>query len=337
MRGIVCGLNEDRIPAARSKIGWSSAHVRRILSSRQVLGEYQPMRHLSKFERVPAGEVITGFYPPIIEPAIFYRVQDRLSKNVCRSGPKKGVTNLFQGVVKCEHCGASMVITSKRGITKLVCSNANRHNGCAYKLITYSHVERAILSVVWETVIPAMGQKDDRAEKLIAAQGELKTTKGKIETLQEIQTETPSKATGKSLADLEAKQDALTQEIEALAATVQDDRLTGWTKVEKNDENRLRLSAILASEIDRIVIDADKKKAVLTMKGNGAAKWQISWGPGRNNPNTGFYFEGEFNPYADNLLVWESPENTNLDYLNAQFERRIKAGEYQIAEYQVAA
>lgn len=135
--GAICTiLNSEAIPTfGKSKV-WSQATVRRVLTFRAVLGEYQPLdRRDGKVE--PRGEPIKDYYPPIIDESLFYQVQGQLAiRSTSRPSKKTEKFNLWHGIAKCYECGSSMQVVNKgkppKGYTYLMCYQS-RSGGCKAK------------------------------------------------------------------------------------------------------------------------------------------------------------------------------------------------------------
>lgn len=129
-RQIATRLNEEGIPAFRGENGWHGSSVQKILSNEGVLGVFQPHRRANG-KRIPDGEPIPNYYPPIIDEVLFWRVRASVeSRSKGAAGRKgKGYANLLQGLGMCE-CGASLVYVDKgkspKGGQYLVCSRAKR-------------------------------------------------------------------------------------------------------------------------------------------------------------------------------------------------------------------
>lgn len=104
--GVICKtLNNERIPTFRSdenrriKSKWQGSTVRKFLTDRAVLGEYQPHRFVEGV-RQPVGEPLTNYYPAIIHEDQFNRVQACLSTRRPETGQAttRG-NNIFTGLV----------------------------------------------------------------------------------------------------------------------------------------------------------------------------------------------------------------------------------------------
>ncbi|TOB64659.1 recombinase family protein [Vibrio parahaemolyticus] len=151
-------LNEEQIPPwGRSKTGWQTSYIKKILKARTVLGEYQP-HIVTNRVRKAVGEPVFGFYPAVIDPNTFKLAQMTMTARDKRSGGvrKDKVNNLFTGLAKCKHCGNTMHFVDKgkppKGNQYLLCSLAKTgavHNGvsCKRASIRYQETEDAILTV----------------------------------------------------------------------------------------------------------------------------------------------------------------------------------------------
>ncbi|MFS2263097.1 recombinase family protein [Vibrio vulnificus] len=152
-------LNSEGLkPWGRSKTGWQTTYIKKVLRSRTVLGEYQPHKMVER-KRVPDGETIPDFYPPIIDPVTFKKADLAIRSRDRRpvSQRKLEVNNLFTGLVSCKKCGNTMHYVNKgsgsKGGQYLVCSLARTgatKNGvkCSYFSMRYPIVESAILTTV---------------------------------------------------------------------------------------------------------------------------------------------------------------------------------------------
>lgn len=152
-------LNREKIPAARSSRGWCQSTVRKILSSRAVLGEFQP-HTLNPITRKydPVGEPIIGYFPQIIDEAKFNAVQARLANGTHRAGRTAKIENLFGGITKCGYCGARMDVVTKgkfpNDVRNLVCDGARRgFTECSHVGLKCNELERAFMEYCKENDI----------------------------------------------------------------------------------------------------------------------------------------------------------------------------------------
>jgi hypothetical protein len=95
----------------RSK-GWTNAYVWRLLSSPSLKGVYQPMVTGTDGKKVPDGDAVLGYYPVVIDPEVWQRVQDVLELRRTRKGPTgKKVASLFSGFLWDARTQGRMYIT----------------------------------------------------------------------------------------------------------------------------------------------------------------------------------------------------------------------------------
>ncbi len=132
--------------SSRNKTGgWRKSYITKILRSRAVIGEFQPLK---KGQAV--GEPILNYYPPAISPDLFYQVQAVLTANAERNGNAGGRTgkasSLFTHVIKCGLCGSPIHYIDKgkppKGAGYLHCDRARRLKECSAKAIRYDEFEQ---------------------------------------------------------------------------------------------------------------------------------------------------------------------------------------------------
>ncbi|MEE8347511.1 MAG: recombinase family protein [Dehalococcoidia bacterium] len=102
IRRIARRLNEEGLHTRRGGL-WSMVTARDILRNRAYLGTY------SRFGvRVPAS------HPPLISPADFGRVQERLDERRPKSVARKASRFLLSGLAYCGYCGNKMIGVTRR-------------------------------------------------------------------------------------------------------------------------------------------------------------------------------------------------------------------------------
>lgn len=109
---IVRTLTREKVPGWGRKGLWTKAYVHKILTGKVVLGEHQPRKN-----GLPDGEPLPDYYPRVIEPALWERVQEALTarKDLLPNGDPPGrvgekVTNLFSGMLTEALSGQRMLI-----------------------------------------------------------------------------------------------------------------------------------------------------------------------------------------------------------------------------------
>jgi len=146
-------LNQEGVEPFGISKGWQKSSVQKILSSRAVLGEFQPMRKIEG-KRTPIGETVKNYYPPIIDEERFFAAQGARIARRMGGGGRKGdqVSNLFSKVARCGYCNSRMhyLNKGKRGGRVLVCDAARRGLGCRATQWNYLDFESSFLSFVRE-------------------------------------------------------------------------------------------------------------------------------------------------------------------------------------------
>ena len=143
-------------PAGRRKgsqgNGWRMSYVRKILTNRAVLGEYQPYTKRGANKRVPDGEPILKYFPQIIDEEIFNATQQRLRMNkTLKIAGRTGLCwNLFTYTAKCAYCGGPMKFRDRgprpKGGQYLTCDRADRGFGCKLNSVRYDEFQNVILN-----------------------------------------------------------------------------------------------------------------------------------------------------------------------------------------------
>jgi DNA invertase Pin-like site-specific DNA recombinase len=157
-------LNERRADTwSKSGKVWRESYVKKILSNRSVLGEYQPHRvsYLGgKRHRIADGEPISNYFPKVVDELLYREAHDAIARrasgqtNHSRGGGRKGVglANLFTGLLACGLCRNGYVLINKGNDRSdgryLVCSIARISDRCSAKPYRYHSVESALLAII---------------------------------------------------------------------------------------------------------------------------------------------------------------------------------------------
>jgi len=159
--------NLDRFPIPTNKRKnknplWARTSLTRILTTKSVLGEYQP--HIGKHggigdkKRKPLGKPILNYYPQIIDEKTYLKAQvARKSRAVGRGKLSNNhFSNLFRSFIKCGSCDGKMEFVDKgkdkfRGGKYLTCSNSKRGGECSQnKHYKYLPLELMLLHLTTE-------------------------------------------------------------------------------------------------------------------------------------------------------------------------------------------
>lgn len=88
---------------------WQTGTVQHILWNKAVIGHFQPCKRGVGREVVPVGEVITNYYPQIVDDETFFKCKARMDALPPKRGRRSGtVSNLFTGKLFCGYCGRRM-------------------------------------------------------------------------------------------------------------------------------------------------------------------------------------------------------------------------------------
>lgn len=87
---------------------WQRTSIRKVLDSRKVLGEFQPMKKVGG-KLVADGEPWVGHFPQIVSTELFNRVNGNRAVRMKTKGGRKSarLVNLFSTMVKCSCCGGN--------------------------------------------------------------------------------------------------------------------------------------------------------------------------------------------------------------------------------------
>ena len=166
-------LNRENIAPFRAGKRWHSTTISKILRSRAVLGDYQP-----RFaDGTRDGEPAIGYYgEPVIDPALFQRVQGYLDANRTRGKRPSGeeFRNLFRGLARCSECGGNMGLhrRSKDKVDVYECYGIGL-GICTNKVRTKSKLlEAFVLEHVTELPLKAKSEAAERRRKFDVASAE---------------------------------------------------------------------------------------------------------------------------------------------------------------------
>lgn len=173
--------------------GWQKSTVTKILSNRQLIGEYE-LHKMIDGKRERTGEVIKDYFPKAIDESLFYQVQELIERHRNTEGNAGGktgkATNIFAHVVKCGLCGGAMHFIDKGTLPKggqyLHCDNSRRkkEEQCTAKPVRYNEFETMFFENVEELDINNIIPKESDSEKRIhEIEKKFRSNKGQISNL----------------------------------------------------------------------------------------------------------------------------------------------------------
>lgn len=107
--------NREGWPVPGTADDWHKTLPHKLIHNRRVLGEFEPMVKDGK-ERRSTGECWQNYYPAVVSPELFAAAQAAAERR--RMLPKRrdcGYHNVFQGLLRCGHCGATLARKRKAG------------------------------------------------------------------------------------------------------------------------------------------------------------------------------------------------------------------------------
>lgn len=187
-------LNREGVPTPTGRGKWFNSTVADMSKSIAAIGQYQPYTgHQKGATRKPEGEPIQGFYPAVIDPDQFHRVQ---AIRAGRRNPAARVAshtfkNLLVGQVVCGQCGGVVGYLKStfpkkphwkprgvlrcNGVARGLCSNRSR--------VSYDDLEADLLPFI--STMP-LGRRADVAgdeSMLLALAGQRTELAAKIDAL----------------------------------------------------------------------------------------------------------------------------------------------------------
>jgi DNA invertase Pin-like site-specific DNA recombinase len=173
-------LNESGVKTFKGKT-WVATTIKFLLKNPAVIGEYHAGCRVGG-RKVKTGQVVKDYYPQIIAPRVFHRVQARFRLNPARIGrPQAEDANLFAGIIKCPYCGSSMGINAASSSHAFICWRSV-NGGCVRARIPVRMVERAVITST-AAIAESMALAKVDAEKIEALEGEVALIKKKVANL----------------------------------------------------------------------------------------------------------------------------------------------------------
>jgi len=128
-------LNTNLIAVFGKSKFWHKSYVRKIISNRSVLGEFQPHSNVDGIKQA-VGDPIKHYYPQIITEEEFLLANAAIEKRTKIHKGRKGTnfSNIFSGLVYCGICNSKMILRNRglasKGGKCLICSNKLVSAGC---------------------------------------------------------------------------------------------------------------------------------------------------------------------------------------------------------------
>lgn len=308
-------LNERGIPSFKGRT-WGGSSVAQILTSPTVIGLYQPYRGKGK-DRVKVGEPIRGLYAPVLDEETFYAAQ-KATKDRFRTRTTKHPAryNLWQKILKCEHCHAAMNLYTKgpKQPPYLRCYEAAK-GACNAKAIRVDRSEKAFKELLTKVNSLALVQSDARSlqSKLYEVQGRIAEQQELIAESQKLLLTRRSPTILEMIADaderiqeLQREESELEQALAADAITNKEDFLArvdlcSYEGRARANElmKRLSLVATVSKVDDTITYNVFKKELKIATLTDTSADASIKVRSRSGGVTTAMYRQGE----TDDLSV----------------------------------
>lgn len=254
--GILNRLNQEGVPPIGRTSEWERSYVRKILDSRAVLGEYQPMKGSRAPNRVPEGDPIPNYYPAIIDEPLWHAAQQAIQARMRRSGrPATSSKNAFSGLLYDALDGEKLHVSGTRGYKYLVSAAAiQKRTGAQWRTFSLDAFQAAVLSQLKELAASDLFA-DPGAGKLAVLQGRLGDVEKRLAVALakfEADPESPTWADRVSQYDKEKR--ALVKELAEASREASNPLSGSWAEavqlMAEDDPQRLR--AALFTTVERI-------------------------------------------------------------------------------------
>lgn len=218
---------------------WATSSVGALLHNESVIGNLVlPEVKLKAKEGEPPPEPVPdrfdGYYPRIIDDALFYAVQTQRPAPKGRTSPLK--TNLFTGLLRCGYCGGPLQVDTRtkgdRRTSTIRCTRKRKGLGCQNTPWPYHHFEEAFFQFVSEVrvadiLMPSQDKRQEelqgRADKLkaeqVAAQLSIDRLMRQIEGM-----ESAPRSLSARIAELEQELDRIQPALTAVEQQLNDER-----------------------------------------------------------------------------------------------------------------
>jgi DNA invertase Pin-like site-specific DNA recombinase len=165
---------------------WTKAYVRKILTSRAALGEYQPRKNGK-----PEDDSVPGYYPrvPGLTEELWQKAQDALAGRRDRPGsPGKRVANLFSGLLWDARSRSRMLIawqtrggTGRRQKARVLVSADSMEGRGPTVSFPHQVFEEGLLVLLAEVDPAALG--NGQSEEVAALEGEVERLRGSVDAI----------------------------------------------------------------------------------------------------------------------------------------------------------
>ncbi len=164
---------------------WYESYIKKILTNRAVLGEFQPRKFAEtryNKTKVSAGDMCPNYYPKVVDDNLFAASQLAISKRKVTGAGRKGKknSNLFSGLLICKSCGSGISYINKgagpKGGKYLRCSSSHLNAECNEPAWRYSDVESSLINALHQIDFEAvLNDTNSKLEKLTSTKFKLES------------------------------------------------------------------------------------------------------------------------------------------------------------------
>lgn len=156
-RGIASKFNDENVQHisthTRTKGTWYPSFIQKIINNEAVVGTFTPTKLTEDGKRVPdLANKIEKYYPEAVSETLFNKVQAIIKSNEKKGGRQgKRMSNVLQGTIYCNDCGATMQYVNKNSKTAefyLRCSKGSIKACGNSKLFRYQLIERSVVEII---------------------------------------------------------------------------------------------------------------------------------------------------------------------------------------------
>jgi len=289
LRDITSALNsEGSVNISGRAAHYDISYIHKIIRNRAVIGEYQPCKTVYKGvqQRLPIGEPIKAYYPPILSEDTFFAAQHAIASRKRMTGPATKFTNVFKGILFCsdgsamhmQGSGAWRFYTSANAIARLP-----DHTKGRFPVIAFETAFMYGGAGMWH-VAEVDQRANDYAQQLAAVEGKLEATTKRLAEINAALTDAASAASATALVPvltaLAADKDTLEAKRGELKARIANTKAGSISEVAEDlwklydqdtaltEEQRQRLQPLIYRLVERIDVEFSAKSTATAIRCN---------------------------------------------------------------------
>ena len=308
----------EKLKAKGHAQAWGTSSVDKILKNRATIGEYLPRtvqglpNGTPRHERREAGEPIAGYFPMVVSVETFYEAQAAIDGLRTAKATRQIETgNVWQGIAKCEKCGASMQLVNKgappKGGRYLRCGNT-RKGVCQSRTVRLEQADEVFRGMLLRLDTLAL-VKDESAQlekALRVAEGRRSEAKRRLDALEQRLLEAPESHTiGRAIGSAEADVKATSAEVRRIKTELAAESAIGWDEFLRrldlvSYEGRMKANALM-KRLGVVVLIGPSGYGITQ---NGQAKFGMDY---REGEGAGYWRPGYWGTLPTFLPVADVP------------------------------